>query len=674
MSLDSRTIKVIALTALAILSQSVWAIGPLPAVNFEERKSDQASRDVLEKCVFGPVCDLPVVNIVESVQLLAHSNPQTGNRNLSDLSNFEYIIDSKKLAAVDELDIQISVTEVDQAQALQDCDVVFEQFRYLHPEINYITGHYCEGGTSGEGYIAPGASRIYDSPGGGGITVRQISYRDVIFSNPRYTKAADHLVLAGGHFEMVEYDVSMKEKYFVGTYYHMDLMQTEITNFPPIKSLVRSASAIYLGCSINGTPDGTMRPRSGILRRPLTLQGPVTGAITRVTASISLAKQFDGAAFKLHPQLERIRSACPEIGNNLILFGYVDPYTSIQTTSPVNIHFRYGSITDETNLWDNYATTIRDDLNYSFDTWNNLNTIHSSFTTSNAELLKFLVQYSNKIKDLLGVYSLDPATPLIDVEQFFYGPGTGDLAGVFIPIVSIPDAPADWLAFDRDAKDKATGKTPVDASLKSSYVQYLADIQMLDNLNAVRISKSTAILVNLVNTAVQTLDNEMLRSQYFLALADHAKANIKTSLAALTGEITGALALATSSPTVSLQVDPQPTVSPISTAPTTFGFLPITSSNGPNAPITASSFIDIIWTGAAPPAGYYIAIFEEATGLLRIQKSVSAMTFDATTQEWYIALSVTNTTRVGNYLVGFTSANIDTLFGAPRSDVFSVVR
>ncbi|MFV2054858.1 MAG: hypothetical protein ACC707_00260 [Thiohalomonadales bacterium] len=684
MSSPIRKYKIVCGVSLILLSQGALAIGTLPGINFTERKTEQVSRNILEKCVFGPVCDLPSRNIIDTESFTGV--PGTGDiAPYYSTAYFSRAIDSKKLALADELEIQVNVQS--HSGILPDCGILVREFFFLYPDTSTSNNIvYCQGRSGdlgspgfsfewGQNDTSPKPGSDLSYPIINGVKMeRWTTRRNISFKNPRllYESEPEKMYQSAKRivpYTMIEYDLSMTEDFRerpANSYGATKTTTGLVTNLPPIRAILLNKDTIRLGCKLGRDVQRTILNQS--IEPVSLLQYP---EMSTFVAGFNLSKQYDGTTYKPNVQLEKLKSACAGVGDGLEVFGL-----GAAENRKVNLYIRYGTLVDETNLWDDYATSIRDDLNYRFDIWNSLNNVNNTFASSNTELLAYLQRAANDMRLVLTAYALDPvnlpAFTLAEVDQFFYGPSMGDLAGLYIPTIDVSAAPVSWATFDRFAKDEALKGDPL-----SPYINYSSEVKLLTALNDVRISGSAAVLVNIVNDALADLENEMSRANYFLLLVAAANTKVQTALSIVQSEITLALGQASAQPLTPLTIITAATA-PTNPAPGTTtssnSFLPITSSNGPNAPITAASYIDVYWTGAAPPAGYNIAIFEEASGLLRIQKSVSAMTFDATTQEWYIALSVTNTTRVGNYIVGFTSANIDTLFGAPRSDVFSVVR
>ena len=711
-----RYLNVKLLSILLFGSSNVNAVETLPAANFSEKQSEQEKRVVLEQCVFGSICNLPVVNQVQTDQPLANRMAvrstyglllDAHNGGKTDFtSNYGFSLDSDKLLIADELTVQVTVpASILYAQDCHEIKSIFVQRKAGGLNINRT---FCQGDVSkgiaptisGRNWVATGGGtypiETFQYAANGAVWSRGIFQREINFINPRFVNK----IYEG----QLKIDIPNPKQYIGGTVSRLvDWRTPEVSPFveydvqerilvhdlPWVEGTTNSGHSLSAAEWVTGprahAPVRALAKRTteiniGCSNFAITADFKANNSLeNEYTAEISLAKRILGTHFVANDQLSLLREACANNngsggykvslnGANLFL-----PNGSTDTTV-ASVYIRYGQLKDEIDLWDEYGTSIRDDLNYRFGIWDSLNNVNNTFATSNTELLGYMKRAADDMRLVLTAYAINPANSpvftLAEVDQFFYGPDMGELAGFYIPAIDSTAVPASWTNFDSFAKAEAEKGDPI-----SPYVNYISENKLLRALNDVRISGSAAVLVNIVNTALVDLSNEMSRANYFLTLIAAANTSIQTALGVLESEITGTLVQVNGEPLTPLTIASlatAPVTSPVATYPDN-SFLPITSVNGPNAPITASSYIDVYWTGAAPPSGYNIAIFDDVSGALRMQKTVRGMTQDASGQ-WHISLLVSNTMQTGDYHVAFTSIMLDPAFGSPRSDIFTVVR
>ncbi len=511
--------------AMALLINEANATAPLPAVNFTESTAAVIVRNNLTQCAMGTLCDLPVSNISE---LIRPENLRVITHKLNDLD----------FSNADELDIQFSFKG--EIELIQDCKFSVEQIASQFPGDMHVDRSFCAAGSlgginvfeSGTGVIKKWQlpnfkSIIFEYSGlycsndwGGSIqqscnivtTLGRSDSRDFIFQRPKFAIDLNGNISS----DTIEYTLFIVDSGMVPTKQTLTptygWQRKVVTVKVPKKHLPGS---LTLSCSGNSS-----EINSKIIN--------VSTTVPILKGNIALNREIQGTQYVQSAQLKQFKKNCPS-GVSLKIRDIVpaDPNAELPSLA-----IRYSTFTDETQYWQDYGSLIIKDLSASFSIWDRLDFINRDVTTSHAQVLKYMRDYSVLVKAELDLYyaakGLDPALGL----SFFYDATWGELSGILISIVDLAAAPADWAAFHQSLNTGGINEN----------VNYVFNIEMLGNLEQVRLNGAVTTLPTLVKKARIKLDNEIGRSLFFMSLMEHATQATQDNLCELRNNLNGDLA------------------------------------------------------------------------------------------------------------------------------------
>ncbi len=556
----------------------------LPSALFDESISAKKMRDELKACVTpGAICDLPVINSSNKINLTLNDvNPASG-------AGYELSLNNQKLAVADELDIQFSLPS--EISMSQDCTSVLNSLTSDYDVFLPVGTGTCDGGRVGGTNIVsstlisqpiPTYTKMYREMGKVCFAAYRVNSadqfsryycfninmnldfnvnnRNIVFTNPKNTISTNT--------DIIEYDFIIADEISIDPskirysndvryiYNRLNERYNDFGNYgwrgfttmnprtgqrdfgltfdaylevtPSFKTVVtgkavttkKAAARMELSCGT--TPNEVARFASDNQLLP------------NVRSTIALSRIIVGNNYEQNTKLSALKQNCPS-GAKLNIRDVVPVDMGGQTAS---LAIRYGTFTDETQYWQDYGSLIIKDLSASFSIWDRLDFINRDVTTSHAQVLKYMRDYSVLVKAELDLYyaakGLDPALGL----SFFYDATKGELSGILIPIVDLAAAPADWAAFHQSLNTGGVNEN----------VNYVFNIEMLTNLEQVRLNGAPATLPNLVQSARTKLDNEVTRSLYFIALTEHAAQATQDNLCKLRTDLKADLAKTPNAP------------------------------------------------------------------------------------------------------------------------------